>query len=380
MDIRIYIPPEEAHPRFQTAGRVTGATSAIVVERLYTPGYWEAQVPTEARHAGEIAEARLVRLDDGAWGIVDTLRYAQDSGGDILTASGRLLSGLVLDRLTIPPVFNAVSGAQGYDTVNGSTETCMKHFVAANLCNASQPTRLVWGLEVAPDLGRGTAADKYMSRHDIVADVLADLGEAAGLGYDIVPDLPRHKLVFDVIAGEDHTAGQSQRVRVIFDIDRKTALSQTYDHDLQDEKNVFYTTMEGAELADEALTVTYIRDGETEARGLHRRETHLSVSGETPAAGQEYAELKRKALMEAERYRAAESMTVEIAESPYIYREHFRLGDLVTVRNCRWGVTMDARVTEMKTEYSSSGIRHTVTLGTAPLTVFGRLRRQIKGG
>ena len=68
------------------------------------------------------------------------------------------------------------------------------------------------------------------------------------------------------------------------------------------------------------------------------------------------------------------------AESPYIYREHFRLGDLVTVRNCRWGVTMDARVTEMKTEYSSSGIRHTVTLGTAPLTVFGRLRRQIKGG
>ena len=78
-------------------------------------------------------------------------------------------------------------------------------------------------------------------------------------------------------------------------------------------------------------------------------------------------------------YRAAESMVCEVGEGPYVYRRDYSLGDLVTVRNRAWGVTMDARLTEMQTEYSSSGVRHTATFGTAPLNVFGRLKRQIGG-
>ena len=86
------------------------------------------------------------------------------------------------------------------------------------------------------------------------------------------------------------------------------------------------------------------------------------------------------ALIQAEQYRPAESYTCEIAEGPYRYRQDYQVGDLVTVRHRRWGVTMDTRLTEMQTEYSSSGIRHTATFGTAPLTVFGRLRRQLQKG
>ena len=182
------------------------------------------------------------------------------------------------------------------------------------------------------------------------------------------------------MAGEDHTAGQSDRVRVIFDIRRRTALSMAYDYDAGDSRNVFYTTMDGAEFADEALTVTYLREGETEPRGIRRREQHLSVSADTPIAGEEYSELRRKALMEAERYRAAESLTCEIAEGPYRYREDYCLGDIVTLRCREWGVSMDARLTEMTTEYSAGGVRHTAVFGTAPLTVFGRLRRQLRRG
>ncbi len=380
MEIRVYTPPEADSPAYVCVGRITAAVTATVVERHFTAGYFELTVPSAARHADKLAEGRLVWIDGGAWGIVDRIRREDGGSGDFVTASGRELKGLMADRITIPPAFNAIAGAQGYDTVTGSTETCMKHYVTANFLNAGQPARVLFGLEVAEDQERGQAEDKYMSRHEVVADVLTALGEAGGLGYRLTPDLGRHKLVFDVSAGQDHRAGQSQRMRVIFDIERKTALSQTYDHDLGDSRNLFYTTMDGAEFADEALTVTYTREGEEEAAGIRRREMHLTVSAETPVAGEEYNELKRLALIQAEQYRPAESYTCEIAEGPYRYRQDYQVGDLVTVRHRRWGVTMDTRLTEMQTEYSSSGIRHTATFGTAPLTVFGRLRRQLQKG
>ena len=254
----------------------------------------------------------------------------------------------------------------------------MKHFVAANMAAPVLAARNVFGLEVAADQGRGLAEDKYMSRHDVVSDVLAALGEAAGLGYDILPDLERHALVFDVVPGEDHTAQQSDRTRVIFDIRRRTAQAQTYSCSGSDARNVFYTTMSGSEFADETLTVSYIRDGEQEAVGIRRRETHLSVSVDTPEAGTEYDELKRQAMIAAEQYKAAESFTCELRDDRYVYGRDYRLGDLVTCCSQDWGVEMHTRLTEVQTVWSSAGIQRTATFGTAPLTVFGRLRRQIR--
>lgn len=385
VEIRIYDPPEAGIPTFRGVGLLTAASSVTLVERLYKPGSFTAELPWGVRHGDKLAVGRLVRVTGPGqvstfWGIIDSLTISVGAGGAVLSISGRQLKGLVQDRITIPPGFTGVTGAQGYDPVSGSTETCMKHFVEANLCNPAQPLRMLYALEIAHDKGRGLAEDKYMSRHEKLSEVLEALGEAAELGWDIVPDLNRQCFIFDVIPGEDHTAGQSERKRVILDVRRKTALSQTYQYNAGDSRNVFYTTMSGSEFADEALTVTYIREGEPEAAGIRRRESHLEVSVNTPVAGEEYNELKRLALIEAEKYRPAESFTVALGSGPHIYGRDFRLGDRVTVRNQDWGITMDARLTEMETTYSAEGVSLAATFGTAPLNVFGRLSRQIKTG
>lgn len=380
MDIRIFDPPVSGAPTFRTAGRATSATGVTTVERLYAPGHFSIEIPREARHGERLGIGRLVLIEGAFWGIIDDLSLSADGEGDRLVVSGRQLKGLTMDRITIPPGFTAVTGAQGYDAQAGTTEAIMKHFVSVNLGPEAPSPRAVFGLEIAPDLGRGVAGDKYMSRHEVLSDVLAALGEAAGIGYDITPDLERHKLVFDAVSGEDHTAGQSARKRVIFEISRKTALSQQYRRNTSDSRNLFYTTMSGSEFADEALTVTYIREGEDEPVGIYRREKHLELSADTPMAGDEYNELRRLALIEAEGFRPAESFTCQVSEGPYLYRQDYRVGDLVTVQNKDWGISMDARLTEMQTEYSGSGIRHTATFGTAPLNVMGRLKRQIAKG
>lgn len=381
VEIRIFDPPEAGSPVFRNVGRSTAATGVTTVERLYTPGHFTVEIPWEARHAEKLVQGRLVWIAGAYWGIVDDVGLAADAGGQMLTVSGRQLKGLAEDRITIPPDFTQVSGAQGYDAVTGTTEAVMKHFVQANMINPAQPSRALYGLETAPDLGRGVAQDKYMSRHEALSGVLSALGEAAELGWDILPDLEGHRLVFDVVEGQDHTALQSERKRVVFEVERKTALAQRYSRNTSDSRNLFYATLAGSEFADEALTVTYLREGEEEPVGIRRREAHLNLSADTPVAGDEYNELRRLALIEAERYRDAESFTCEIApDGLYRYGRDYALGDLVTVRSRSWGITMHARLTELQTQYGPGGFTRTATFGKAPLNVLGRMKRQIAKG
>jgi len=350
-----------------------------MVERWTSAGTFSIRVPTGARHAELLSEGRLIK-SEGFWGIIDGVTMDWDASGPVTTVVGRQLKGLAADRITIPPLFAAVAGAQGYDTANGTTEAIMKHFVDANMGPGAAEERRVSGLEIAPDQGRGMAGDKYMSRHEGLDDVLQALGEAASLGWDIVPDLERGIFVFDVCPGEDHTAGQRDRKRVIFDVDRKTALSQRYQHSAEDARNYFYATLSGSEFADETLTASYMRTGEAVPLGIRRREKHLSISVQTPEAGKEYEEMARKVQVEAESYRPVESFTCRVAQRPYIYGLDYRVGDLVTVRAQAWGVTMDAHITEVRSTWTDGGVDRDVTFGAAALNIFGRLRRQIRQG
>lgn len=381
MEIRIYEPVTAASPVFVRVGITRVAVSAALTQHLRAPGDFTLTIPFEARYAAEMTVGRLVLIDRWFAGIIDAITLEAADQGQMLTVSGCDLKGIVAQRITIPPQATGVQGAQGYDAAAGTTETIIKHYIDANMVTTPlQLARSVPGLVIAPDQGRGIAADKYITRHDPLDTVLQDLCQASGLGYDIKPDFEAAHYVFDVIQGVDRSGIQSDRPRIVFDVSRKTAQSQTYSRSTRDARNVFYATMSGSEFADEALTMAYVRDGEAEQAGLQRHEQHLDVSADTPTAGSEYDELRRYALIEAENYCPAESFECVIMDNRWRYGVDYALGDIVTVQNAAWGVTMHTQLVSMVTELSESGITHTATFGKAPLTVFGRLRRQIRQG
>lgn len=381
MEIRIYDLVTAERPTFVRVGITRAAASATLTQHLWSPGDFTLTIPYEARYAAELTEGRLVLIDQTFAGLIEAVNIEAGAGGQMLAVSGCDLKGIVARRITIPPQATGIQGAQGYDAASGTTEAVIKHYVDANMVTTpQQPARAVPGLVIAPDQGRGIASDKYITRHDPLTTVLQELCQASGLGYDIKPDLTAGQYTFDVVQGVDRSGIQSDRPRIVFDVSRKTAQSQTYDRSERDARNLFYATMSGAEYADEALTMVYVRDGETEQSGLLRREQHLDISADTPTAGSEYDELKRYALIEAENYRPAESFSCVILDNRWKYGVDYALGDIVTVQNTAWGITMHTRLISMVTDYSSSAITHTATFGKAPLSVFGRLRRQIKQG
>jgi hypothetical protein len=115
--------------------------------------------------------------------------------------------------------------------------------------------------------------------------------------------------------------------------------------------------------------------------GLNRWEQHLDISASHPVPGAELDELKRLALARAESYETVETFNAQVLQkNTMLYGTHYALGDIVTVKDSEWGISMHTRLTEMQIEATKDGLVHTATFGTAPISFIERLRRQIRGG
>lgn len=376
VEIRVFEWPENGGAMKQLA-ILYNALDAKLQENFFSPGSFELKISTAERYADQLQKYRLVRIAGRFWGLIYAVQY-EGGAGEFLTVRGRDLKGLTADRLTVPTELVGVRGTAGYDAIIGPTETVLKHFAQNNFFPAGDPYRHIPGLVIAADQRRGTQDDRYMTRFEPLSDVLSLIGEDAGMGYDVIPTADGKQFIFDIIMGLDRTAAQRKRPPVIFDLSRQTASSMTYENTDQSMKNIFYTTRSGAEFADEALTMTYTRDDAVIPAGIYRRETHLSLSADTPTAGQEYAELKRLALIEAGNYVTAEHFTAQILSTKYRYGKDFNLGDKVTVQNRDWGVSMDALVTAMEISIGSGGETYTATFGKEQLLITDRLKRMIR--
>ena len=383
MEVRIYRPPTEAAPVYLPLGVTYDAESASYNESFYSFGTFELRLPGGSYGSEKFAKYLYMLIDRSFWGMINEVERTIDSGGDKITVSGICLDGLTSSRCTVPPSFTyeEVGGTAGYDVADGSTETCMKHFVESNFFQESSPTRSIPGFVIAPDLQRGIEDDRYMTRFDMLSTVLEELGSAAKVGYSIKPDLEAGSLVFDCAVGVDRTAGQSDNPRVVFTIERRNVASMRHLDSDRNMKNLFYASLSGSEFADDVYTAMITRDPDSDyPSGIHRWEQQLDIGAAHPDPGRELEELKRLALARAESYETANTLTVEVIDAAQRYGVDYNLGDIVTVENREWGLSMDTQLTAMAVDGSEGGAKHTATFGNAPVNVINRLKRAIRGG
>lgn len=336
--------------------------SATTVQRYSAPGRFEIRAPIGDIGAKTLEKYRIICIGGYFWGRIDEIEYSC-AGGEYVTASGGDLKAITGLRVTVPPALAQYSGTAGFDAVTGTTEKCVKYFWNNSFGANAPAIRKITGVSLAADRGRGLGSDKYMSRYEPVDEVTAKLCDGAGLGYTAEPDLHAGKIVFDVCAGVDRSSAQTALPPVIIDIGRLGALQMEYADSDSTMKNAFYTTRSGDQFMDQSLTMTYYRDAEGVPSGLMRRECHLSVSAEHPAAGQEYNEMRRLAQTYMTAYERVRQISAEINTERYKYGIDFNLGDIVTVQNRDWGVAMDARVSAVTIEQTGGGVRHLVDFG-----------------
>ena len=336
MDVRVL------SPELTLLGDIGVCQNVQLTRRLYRPGVFTLTLKPDDPYAQRLLPGNIIMLDRNPQkcGIIEYREERLDVGKETLTVKGRTLEGLLTERLTVPPS-QTEQYYEGWDRIRGPAETVMKHYVSAHFSEAESPERNFPLLTVAPDLERG-GEFPWQARFTPVSDVLADMFEYTRMGYAITLDLAAKKLVFDVVPGTDHTAGQSINGRVVFSRGFGNLSTLVYTRDSFEYRNVGYA---GGAGQDEDRLIYQIG----EASGIDRREVFLDCGGA------EIDELIDTGTAKLAEYAPRVSVEAEVQQGPFYCGVHYDLGDWVTVEDKSRGLVMDTQIIEMTEIHERSG-------------------------
>ncbi|MCM3456541.1 siphovirus ReqiPepy6 Gp37-like family protein [Heyndrickxia oleronia] len=289
------------------------------------------------------------------------------------------------EKLTLPPLHTA------YDNKQGPAETVMKHYINNNVINPIDIRRKNPQLLMATDLKRGITVN-WQSRFKNLGEELTEISLLSGIGWNVSMDYSQKKWISDVLEGRNLSANQNIHSPVIFSPQFDNIQNMSFvDSDLN-YRNVAYVAGQG-----EGVERRVIEVGKAE--GLFRFETFVDArdieetmeievpDGEggtttetvprpekdiikdlTDRGNQQLAQLTQEHYLEGQ----------IITHSNYKYEEDYDLGDIVTLQNRDWGVTLDARITEIKEIYEvGSPFQIEATFGNNRPTILKKIKQSL---
>lgn len=301
----------------------------------WTRPYWSAgrftlEINRHTLNAAGIARGRLLLPPDEsnlAYLVeqIETVLAAEGRASEVLRVSGRDYGGLFAERVVMPP------GGLTHDVQSAvAAETALKHYVDLHAGPGAPVALQLPGLSLAADAGRG-AAITYRARFQDLATVLKEIGQVAAMGWQITYTPATTSYVFDVIPGVDRSAS------VFFDVAFDTALAQRWLTSDLDRKTVAIVAGQGEGTARTIVTRWL---GGSEPTGLERREVFLDARDTA-----DLATLQQRGDAKLRELQATDRFETEINPSgSFRYRQHWDLGDLVTLRNVAWGIQQTARI------------------------------------
>ena len=285
---------------------------------------------------------------------------------------GYALKSIVTQRITIPPSHTA------YDNKSGSAETVMKHYINTNLINPVDGKRRIPQLMIAPDLQRGISIT-HSSRFKNLAEEISTLSLASGLGWDVTLDIDNKKWVFDVLEGHNLTANQSTLPPVIFSPQFESLKSLQYVQSDLNYKNTAYVAGQG-----EGIDRRVIEVGNHSAINRHEifidaRDVAETDDNEQPIPPQQIIQsLTDRGQQQLNELLQEEYLEGQIlTNSPFKYQIDYDYGDITTIQNLDWGITMDARITDIKESYEESGFNIEATFGNSRPTLIQRIKQEL---
>lgn len=229
------------------------------------------------------------------------------------------------------------------------------------------------------------------SQVEYANEVYAKLGQevkaraqAGKLGYDILLNERSRKYGFYLYKGRDLTAGNNDgNTPCIFSRDFDNVNEQEYTASIENCGNFIY--IQGAADIDGSQPVTQV-DGEG-ATGLELEEVFCDAtdiarryrSGETEVVIplDTYLQmLKTRAMAELENYGKIINFVSTInTNSNLKFKEDFDLGDRITCKETKWGIRIDARITEITETYQRGAEEIEATFGDSLPTLADQIKK-----
>lgn len=358
------VPIRILSPQFEPLGEIDNYESLQFIRRFFKVGEFELHININKKYTNKLQENNLIMLGNAVnkVGIIMHRENGFDENGeetDQLIVKGPTLNGITQRRLTMPDT-------TGYDRINDNAETIMKHYVNNNIVNPVDPARKISNVSISTDIKRGIQVP-WQTRFEVLSDVLNQIGEWCNLGWDVILDITNQKWVFDVYEGRNLTSGQSILPPVTFSTDFENVKSQHFIDSALNYKNVAYAGGQGEEEERLILQVG-------EISGFDRIETFIDCSQAADSI-----ELTTQGQQKLDELKKIKSFEVKILpEGSFIYEKDYDLGDIVTAQSLKWGITMDARIIELKEIYEVDGFNLDATFGTNIPNLYTIIKKNIK--
>lgn len=362
-------------PNFDLLAEIDNYESMFFTRSWHGIGQLELRINRYKKHVYHLIKGNIIMINPKKAFIIKHREIALDEKGKITEnwlIKGVALKAITSQRITFPPANTA------YDNKQGNAETVMKHYVERNLVNAADPNRNISQLLISVNQNRGSSVS-WQSRLKNLAEDISEISLHSGIGWDVILDIANKKWKFDVAVGRDLTVNQSTLPPVIFSPQFDSLQSLRYTESELNYKNFAYVGGQG-EGADRRIVQVGAAAGLSryemfiDARDIAEKDENEQPIPESVII-QTLTERGQQQLNEflQEQYLEGQILT----KSPFLYENDFDLGDLVTIQNKSWGVTMDSRITEIKEIYEVSGYNIEATFGNNRPTLIKKIKQEL---
>ncbi|WP_409974157.1 siphovirus ReqiPepy6 Gp37-like family protein [Bacillus sp. Bva_UNVM-123] len=291
-----------------------------------------------------------------------------------LLIKGYHLKVVISEKITLPPVHTA------YDKKSGTAEEVMKHYVNNNVVNPIDSNRRRHEVVLAANQNRG-ANVSWQSRFKNLAEEIVEISLITGLGWNVLLDWENKKWIFEVQDGRDLTADQNILPPVIFSPQFESIQSLQYVKSKLNYRNVAYVAGQGEGVDRRVIVVGDVTGAIRREVFIDARDVAEETEDDPPKQRPEkdiIKDLTDRGNQKLQDFLQEEYLEGQIlTHSTFVYEEDYDLGDIVTVQNIDWGVTLNARITEIKEIYETNGFRIEAVFGNNRPTLIKKIKQEL---
>lgn len=349
-------------PALDLQGEVDNYLSLTFCRSYHLPGKFQLVTNCKVQNTDKLNINSLIMVgaDKYKTGIIRHKEIkSNDRGEEILTVKGYTLGVITQQRITIPPADNA------QDVIEANAETVMKHYVQRNCKDISEMEFPM--LVIAGNKNRGPVV-KWQSRYKNLGEEIEQISSLTGLGWHIYPDFEQKKWIFNIYNGRDFSVNQKTNPPVIFSPEFENISSQEYTESLIGYGNYAIVAGQGEGAERE---IAMVGDDDT---GLDKHVIFVDARDIKNSA-----DLSERGKVKLAEHKRIISLQSEIlTKGPFEYEKDWDVGDIVTVQNKDWNITMDTRITEVEEIYEAGGFKLNVTFGKNTPTLTQKLKSTLQ--
>ncbi|WP_235754005.1 siphovirus ReqiPepy6 Gp37-like family protein [Psychrobacillus sp. INOP01] len=277
-------------------------------------------------------------------------------------------------RITYPPSTTA------YDNKQDNAESVMQHYMTNNIINPVDDNRRMDDIILDVNQMRGDTIS-WQSRYKNLAEELAEISLLSGLGWNVEIDVDKEKYVFKVLEGRNLSANQSILPPAIFSPEFNTLGQISYTESELNYRNYAVVAGQG-----EGVERRIVEVGESS--GHDRYELFVDARDVSEQTDDQYPAARTPEEIEADLTNRGTQKLTEYEKEVYlegqaltksrlIYEQDYNLGDIVSLQNREWGITRDARITEVKEIYEPSGKRIELVFDNSRPTLISKIKQEL---